>query len=75
MEKGQISSGLIIGWGVALAIALVGGFFTQNNITNTEIEVVRTAGEAKIASLQVDITNIRINTALICQKLSIKCRE
>ena len=73
--KGQIQVGLVIGWGVAIGLAMVGGFVSQNRITETKIDALRTENQGKIEKVQNDITTVKINIALICQKLNIKCKD
>ena len=73
-QRGQISLGAIT-IAASLAVAMVGGWIAQNNITNGKIEDLRIEQQVKIDKLNDKISKIDTNVALICQKLNVKCRE
>ena len=73
-QSGQISLGAIT-IAASLAVAMVGGWIAQNNITNGKIEDLRIEQQVKIDKLNDKISKIDTNVALICQKLNVKCRE
>ena len=74
-NKGQIGIGVIISVAGAMAIAMVGGWVTQNNITDGKIQALRIESENKVESLRKDVETTKTNTYLICQSLKIKCKE
>ena len=73
-QRGQISLGAIT-IAASLAVAMIGGWIAQNNITNGKIEDLRIEQQTKMDILSTKIEIININVALICQKLNVKCRE
>lgn len=73
-QKGQISIGLIA-VATSLAIATIGGWIAQNNITNGKIENLRIEQQIKIDDLATKIAKIDKNVFLICQVFKVKCSE
>ena len=74
-QRGQIGIGVIVSVAGAMLIAMVGGWVTQNNITDSKIQTVRIESENKIEGLRKDVETTKTNTFLICQSFNLKCKE
>ena len=73
-QSGQISLGAIT-IAASLAVAMIGGWITQNNITNGKIENLRIEQQTKINGLSERISKIDKNVFLICKTLKVECSE
>lgn len=71
----QIGMGAMISIASMYLIALVGGWFANNNITDAKLNDLRLEQQGKIETLDNNISTININIALICQKFNVKCKD
>ncbi len=73
-QKGQATIGLIhlVGTGAAIIIAMAGMWLAQNNVTNSQIDTVKTnlsSTDQRVAKLEAYITTLQEDNKTIQDKL------